>query len=215
MLNKGVYFISGIDTNIGKSIATGWLARELMAQGVSVMTQKMVQTGNEAISEDIELHRKIMGLPLSDDDRSGVTCPIVFTYPASPHLAAKIDRRTLDTALICEATEKLAKRYDVVLLEGAGGLMVPLSGDMLTIDYVESKRYPTILVSSGRLGSINHTILSIEALLSRKIPLAAIVYNRYPACDELIESDTKEYLKRYLEHHSPETMFWEIDKIKI
>ncbi len=90
---KGIYFISGIDTNIGKSIATGWLAGQLLNQNVKVITQKLVQTGNKEYSEDIELHRKIMKIEMLPEDISKLTAPVIFSYPSSPHLAAKIDKR--------------------------------------------------------------------------------------------------------------------------
>ncbi|MDE6254912.1 MAG: dethiobiotin synthase, partial [Muribaculaceae bacterium] len=77
-------FITGIDTDAGKSFATGWLAKLIMAQGKSVITQKFVQTGNLEFSEDIEVHRKIMGIPLTTVDKIGITAPVIFTYPASP-----------------------------------------------------------------------------------------------------------------------------------
>ncbi|MFI3320765.1 MAG: dethiobiotin synthase [Rikenellaceae bacterium] len=214
-MDKGVYFITGIDTNIGKSIATGWLANELRRMGVNLTTQKMIQTGNETISEDIELHRQIMGEPLSDLDLDGTTCPIIFTYPASPHLAARIDGREADLSLIERSSKRLAELYDVVLLEGAGGLMVPLTEDILTIDYVAQRGYPVILVTSGRLGSINHTILSIEAIKSRGLRLETIIYNRFLKCDELIESDTREYLASYIKKFSPETTLLVMDEVNL
>lgn len=212
-IEKGIYFVTGIDTNIGKSVATGWIAAQLQQQGVDVMTQKMIQTGNETVSEDIELHRKMMGMELTDEDKAGTTCPIIFTYPASPHLAAKIDNRTVDTSLITTATQQLAARHDVLLLEGAGGAMVPLTPSLLTIDYVAPLGYPTIVVTSGRLGSINHTILTIEAILHRGLPLYMVVYNRYPSTDKLIEDDTLLYLESYLQQVAPMAQLVVMDEV--
>ena len=76
-----VLFVSGIDTDIGKSIATGYYAKHLMQQGYSVITQKMVQTGCQDISTDIIVHRKIQGITLTEEDRQGITCPYLFDYP--------------------------------------------------------------------------------------------------------------------------------------
>ena len=136
---NGTYFVTGIDTNIGKSIATGWLAKQLFDCGRSVITQKLVQTGNSGYSEDIELHRKIMGIDFTEVDKKGLTAPVIFSYPASPHLASRIDNQNLDLEIISKATEKLANQYDIVLLEGAGGPMVPLTTDLLTIDYIAQR----------------------------------------------------------------------------
>ena len=120
---------------------------------------------------------------------------IVYSYPASPHLAAEIDDRIIPIEKIAESTRILQSRYDVVLLEGAGGLMVPITRRYLTIDYIADQQLPVILVTSGRLGSINHTLLSIEALVNRNIPLFGMVYNTFPKTDERIDKDTEEYLK--------------------
>jgi len=105
----------------------------------------------------------------------------------------------------------LANKYDVVLLEGAGGLMVPLTTELLTIDYLAEKKFPVILVSSGRLGSINHTLLSLEALKSRGLELYALAYNlNDESQDELISKDTSDYLKAYLAKHFPQAHWMDI-----
>ena len=204
---NGIYFVTGIDTNIGKSIATGWLAKQLFDCDRSVITQKLVQTGNNGYSEDIELHRKIMGI------EKGLTAPVIFSYPASPHLASRIDNQNLDLEIISKATEKLASQYDIVLLEGAGGPMVPLTTDLLTIDYIAQRAYPVILVTSGRLGSINHTLLCFEALLQRGMELYKVIYNMYPSTDKIIEDDTLQIIKLYMNKYFPSATLVEMPKI--
>ena len=209
-----VYFISGIDTGIGKTYATGYLAKLWNAQGKKTITQKLIQTGNVDISEDIEQHREIMGMGWFPEDESKLTMPEIFTYPASPHLATKIDGREIDFQKIENATAQLAEKYEIVLLEGAGGLMVPLTTDLLTIDYVAEKKHPVILVTSGRLGSINHTILSLEAIKSRGLELYAVAYNlKDESQDELISKDTATYLKAYLAKHFPNSLWIDIPVI--
>ena len=105
-MKKNVYFISGIDTDAGKSYATGFLARELNRKGQRTITQKFIQTGNTGHSEDIDLHRRIMGIAPTDDDREGLTMPEIFSYPCSPHLASRIDGRPIDFDKIERATEE-------------------------------------------------------------------------------------------------------------
>ena len=196
MKTKGnVYFISGIDTSVGKTAATGAIAKALAQAGKRVITQKMIQTGCEQVSEDIEEHRRIQGIPFTEEDREGWTCPYIFSYPCSPHMAAAKDGRTIDLQVITQATERLRERYEYVLLEGAGGLMVPNDFQSLTIDYIRDQDYPLILVTSGKLGSINHTLLSLFAAEQYGIPVKAIVYNQYPHIDTLIEANTLEYLR--------------------
>lgn len=210
---NGIYFVTGIDTNIGKSIATGWLAKQLFDCDRSVITQKLVQTGNNGYSEDIELHRKIMGIDFTEVDKKGLTAPVIFSYPASPHLASRIDNQNLDLEIISKATEKLANQYDIVLLEGAGGPMVPLTTDLLTIDYIAQRAYPVILVTSGRLGSINHTLLCFEALLQRGMELYKVIYNMYPSTDKIIEDDTLQIIKLYMNKYFPSATLVEMPKI--
>ncbi|CAM4247706.1 dethiobiotin synthase [Acinetobacter pragensis] len=210
-----VYFISGIDTGIGKTFTTGYLAKLWNAQGIRTITQKLIQTGNTDLSEDIEQHRDIMQMGWFAEDESKLTMPEIFTYPASPHLASKIDGRAIDFQKIEQATQCLAEKYDAVLLEGAGGLMVPLTEELLTIDYVAEQRFPVILVSSGRLGSINHTILSLEALKSRSIDLFALAYNlNDESQDTIISKDTADFLKRYLAQHFPNALWMDIPVLK-
>lgn len=213
-MSAQIYFVSGIDTAIGKTYTTGYLAKLWFEQGQNVITQKLIQTGNLEISEDIEKHREIMGRGWFVEDDLKLTMPEIFSYPASPHLATQIDAREIDFEKIQQATAELATRFELVLLEGAGGLMVPLTSELLSIDYVAQQNYPIILVSSGRLGSINHTLLSLEAIKSRGLELFALAYNLYDqSADELISKDTAEYLQHYLSIHFPQAKWIDIPKI--
>lgn len=200
-----VLFISGIDTDAGKTYATAWLAQQIAAEGRSVITQKFIQTGCTEQSEDIEAHRRLCGMELQPVDLDHTTAPIIFSYPASAQLAARIDGREIDLGLVDAATERLLGLYDCVLLEGAGGLMVPVTDDVCTIDYVATRQLPVVLVTNGRLGSINHTVLSLEAIAHRCLELAAVVYNHHFDSDPVIAADTRAYLSRYLSRHFPAT----------
>lgn len=214
-MKNNIYFISGIDTDVGKSYATGYIARQWNENGIRTITQKLIQTGNTNISEDIELHRKLMGIPLTEDDRERLTMPEIFSYPASPHLAARIDTRDINFEKIKKYTELLSKRYDAVLIEGAGGLMVPLTYDYLTIDYIKEMGYPLIFVTSGRLGSINHTLLSMEAILNRGIELHAIAFNLFPQPEnDIVCNDTEEYIRNYINKYFPNAKFVKIPTIE-
>lgn len=208
-MKQNVFFVSGIDTNIGKSYATAYLARLWNEQGRHTITQKFIQTGNpEGYSEDIELHRRLMGMNYLPEDEQGITKPEIFTYPASPDLASRIDGRAIDFDKIKRATKVLSERYDAVLVEGAGGLMVPLSADYLTIDYIQESGYPLIFVTSGRLGSINHTLLSFEAIERWGIKLHTVMYNMFPEGeDKIIQADTEAYIRCYMEKHFPGAAF--------
>lgn len=209
-----VYFVSGIDTDCGKSFATGIVARELRGQGRRVFTQKLVQTGCVGVSSDIVKHREIMGVELAGDDLSMVSCPVVLRYPASPHLAAKLEGASIDLHDIDRCTSLLREKYDILLLEGAGGLFVPITEELLTIDFVAQRQYPLLLVSSGRLGSINHTLMSIELCKSRHIDLRAVLYNNYPPADNLIAADSRLYIERYLQQLYPSALMIDVPNIQ-
>ena len=198
MIDHKVICITGIDTDIGKTIVTGLVAKFLLQRGYRVITQKMSQTGCPGFSEDILLHRQIMGIELTEADTHGLTCPYTFTEPCSPHLAATLEEATIDPAYITECTRKLAENYDIVVMEGVGGLMVPLTPELLLADYLKEFGYKHILVSSSRLGSINHTLSALEILKSRQISLLGIAYNHFGETSPVITNDTRNVLKKYL-----------------
>ena len=156
-----------------------------------------------------------MGIPFTKEDQEELTMPEIFSYPASPHLASQLDNRPIDFDKIKRATEELSERYDSVLLEGAGGLMVPLTTELLTIDYIVQEKYPLIFVTSGKLGSINHTLLSLEAIQKRGIVLDTVLYNLYPTVeDKTIQNDTMEFIQTWLKKYFPETKFILVPEIK-
>lgn len=204
MENKAI-FITGIDTSVGKTYATGVLARSMKALGRSVTTMKMVQTGCEEISEDIEMHRRLMGIPLSQQDIDGITCPYLFKYPCSPHMAAAMEKKEIIPITISIGIDQMKKYYNQILIEAAGGLMVPLNFDMLTIEYISQYQAPVVLVTNGKLGSINHTLLSLFACAQHNIKILAVIYNQYPKIDAKIEENTYQYLERYISHNYPGT----------
>jgi len=198
MVTSRVLSISGIDTGIGKTIATGLLARSCLEHGIKTITQKIVQTGCTGLSEDIVRHREIMEIELQPVDFNGQTCPYVFPVPCSPHLAARLENKKIDLSVIRRATAALQAHFDLVLLEGAGGLFVPLNEDETLLDYFAAEQYPLILVSSSRLGSINHTLSALALAKSRNIDVAAILYNHFEDTDPRIEQDSRKLIAGYM-----------------
>ncbi|MDD2463109.1 MAG: dethiobiotin synthase [Desulfobulbus sp.] len=182
--------IGGIDTDIGKSYITGLFARHLLQLGHSVTTLKLVQTGCTEISDDIKLHRKLMGQDLTDFDREGTTCPYLFPFPASPVLAARMVGKRIEESVLDQSLVALQNRHQWLLVEGAGGLLVPLTANLLLLDFYAARNIPMILVGSPRLGSINHIRLSLEAIKARNIPLLGLVYNLYGDYPKEIVQDT-------------------------
>ena len=132
---ESTYLVAGIDTGIGKTVTTGLIARALRARGTDAITVKMVQTGNDGFSEDIDAHRTICGGERFYEDCLGLTAPQIFKFPASPELAARLEGRTVDLARIRLCVNACAEHHAVTLVEAAGGLHVPLTKDVLTIDF--------------------------------------------------------------------------------
>ena len=193
-----VFFVSGIDTGVGKTVATGLMSRFLRARGTDHCTVKMVQTGCDGFSEDLEAHRAIAGLPRLPEDDEGLTAPQVFRFPASPALAARLEGRAVDLPAIDRAVAACARRRRVVLVEGAGGLLVPLSDDVLAADFAAARGWPLVLVANGRLGAINHVLLSLEAAAARGMPLAGVVMDHAPGADPRVVADAEDATRRAL-----------------
>jgi len=184
------FFVTGIDTGIGKTVVTGLIAKYFLSKGVSVTTMKPVQTGCTGIAEDILAHRSIMGVKPDRFDLEGISAPFVFKYPASPHLAAELEGKEIDISLIDKSLKILTENFETVLIEGAGGIYVPITRNYTTLDFAAQRSIPVIVVSSPKLGSINHTMMTLEMLKSRNIRIAALIYNMYPAEKEEITNDS-------------------------
>ena len=202
-----ILFVTAIDTGVGKTYATGLLGRYLRQITPSVITMKLAQTGCEGLSEDIIEHRRLMAIDLMPEDREGSTCPYVFPFPASPHLAAREAGTSISPERLQRAIHDLAERYEHVVIEGVGGLCVPLTETVTILDLLTEGRYPTLVVSTPKLGSINHTLLTLEALRSCDIPIAGILYNRHIKAPEPITKDSRVIFQDWLKHHNtPDTI---------
>lgn len=199
------YFVSGIDTDCGKTYITGLLAYHLQKAGKKVITSKLIQTGCKGISEDIIEHRRLMESEILPEDKNGLTCPFVYSYPASPHLAIEIDKKPINFNLIRSSIEKLKENYSIVLSEGAGGLMVPIQNNYHIINYIKDNDLPLILVGSSKLGSINHTLLSLEMCIKMDINVHTFIYNQMPNHDKVIAEDSLNLFRDYLKQNLPDT----------
>jgi len=210
-----VYIVCGIDTDCGKTYITGLLAKQCIEKGQKCITQKLVQTGcTTDIADDIREHRRIMQIPLLPEDYNHSTNPYVFKFPASPHLAAQLESATIDISILQQHIHTLAQSYDIVLSEAAGGLCVPLTPTYLFSDFIQQSGYPIILVSSSKLGSINHTLLSIEFCKTHNITIHAIVYNVFPDSDPEIAESSCQFLETYCKQILPATLFVRNSQIK-
>jgi dethiobiotin synthetase len=170
-------FITGTDTGIGKTVVTAALAIYLKQRGLRVAVMKPIETGcanAKELGPDAERLRTAINATTSID-RIG---PYRFSSPVAPLAAARTAGVTIEIDRIATTCRDLAYDYDFVLVEGVGGLMVPLSEKMDVRDLISSLGFPTLVVGRAALGGVNHALLTIEALRRRAIPMVGIVMNQ-------------------------------------
>ena len=171
-------FVTGTDTGIGKTVVTGLLARYLLNRSVNVVTQKWIQTGSDDYPEDIAVHLELMGKQKEDFEKYlPYICPYTFKLPASPHLAAEVENETIDPAKIESSFTKLTENFDTVIVEGLGGVLVPFSRNELVVDIACKLNLPVLIAAQNKLGAINHTLLTIEAVKNRGMDIVGVVFN--------------------------------------
>jgi dethiobiotin synthetase len=170
-------FVAGTDTSVGKTYVCGRLLEYAKAKNIQAGYQKWVCTGGEGdVPEDLQNSLQVAGLQV-DSERINDQVPYSFRFPASPHLAAAMEGREIDPDVIIHKCNTLAKEHDWLIVEGVGGLLVPLRQDLLLADLLGQLQPWVLLVARSGLGTINHTLLSIEALHSRKIPILGVVFS--------------------------------------
>ncbi len=188
-------FIAGTSTGVGKTWVTGLLGRVWLEQGHRVVTQKWVQTGHP--ESDCKTHQDVMHYsfpPQLEKDR----CPYRFDFPGSPHLASKLENTVIQKENIVNSFFRLSKQYDAVIVEGSGGVLVPYSDQRFLIDIADELQLPLFLVATNSLGSINHTLLTLEALEYRHHTVKGIVFTQTEPClDPHIIEDTPEIVGRF------------------
>jgi len=190
--------ITGTDTDVGKTFVGCLIARHWRAEGRRVGVYKPVASGCEPnphgtlISHDATQLWEAAGRPGTLHD----VCPQRFAAPLAPHLAAQ---GTLDRALLRTGLEVWRDACDFVVIEGAGGLLCPLSdGNDYVADLACELGYPLVIVAHNALGTLNHTLLTVEAATRRGLPLAAIVLNPHAARpdDRSVDSNLRELRSR-------------------
>lgn len=165
------FFVAGTDTGIGKTLIAGALAAALHQKGMSVAVMKPISCGG---LEDAKVLKRLAGCrePLERVN------PIALKYPLSPNVAARLERKKIDLKKIDGALACFSKKYDALVIEGCGGLLVPVARGFFVVDLIRRMRAECVLVSRSGLGAINHTLLSLEALKKRGVKPLGVVFNR-------------------------------------
>ena len=195
--------VIGTDTGVGKTVVATGLAWALRNRGFDVGVMKPVQTGRPSgPASDAGLLRNAS----RSNDTIVEICPYRFDAPLAPVIAA--DRRGVRIALsrLTQAFQRLAMRHEFLVVEGIGGLMVPLTMTKTTLDWIESLELPLVLVTANRLGAINHTLLTIRAAEARGLAVHNIILNHLSPRSGLVERTNRDILKKLL----PKTRLTEI-----
>ncbi|MFF2484670.1 dethiobiotin synthase [Paenibacillus sp. NPDC058071] len=168
-------FITGTDTGVGKTMVTAALATALRAEGLNTGVWKPVQSGASIGSGATDAERLLRIAEINELPRA--VAPFTFKAPLTPYLAAKHAGVNLTLKGILESGEPLMNRYDTLLVEGAGGVAVPLTDDALVIDLISELRIPTLIIARAGLGTINHTLLTASFLRQYEIPIVGVIMN--------------------------------------
>lgn len=187
------FFVTGTGTEIGKTVVAAALAAELRNRCASPAVFKPAVTGLDDPGEaDHELLRRAAGSTQSDEE----IAPYRYGPPASPHLAAALAGEEIDPERLRAAARRATDEAGVLVCEGVGGLLVPLSPDYLVRDLAVDLGLPLVVVASPGLGTINHTLLTIEAARAADLDVAAVVLTPWPAHPSAIERSNRETIER-------------------
>lgn len=178
-------FVTGTDTGIGKTLVTSAIAAAFATRGLRVAVAKPAETGCRRAGNDL-VPADALALAAAAGDRSPLAaiCPHRFADPLAPALAAERSGTTIDVGALVAQLQQRAAAADVLLIEGAGGLLVPLTHAVSFADLIATLRARVLVVVGSRLGAINHALLTLAVLAARDLPVAGYVINRL-AVDDL------------------------------
>ena len=173
------YFVTGTDTGVGKTVITAAIASILRKRGIDVGVMKPIATGistkGRFKSEDVEI---LHNAALTNDDEKTIN-PIFLPLPVSPYDASKSLGVKIDMEMVFEMYKFLVKSHQMVLVEGIGGIMTPITQDFFVADMIKQMNLETIVVTRSTLGTINHTVMTIEMCKKYQIPVKGLVINYF------------------------------------
>jgi len=176
-MNKGI-FITGTDTGVGKTYVAAGLIRAAKEKGLSVCPLKPVETGcgarkGKLVPEDAVRLMKVSGV----DEPLDLINPYRLKKPLAPAVASEIEGVVIERKRIISSYTRMRRKYDVTIVEGAGGIMVPVRGNYLFLHLIRELHIPLVIVARAGLGTINHTLLTIAAAMSEKLNVLGVVIN--------------------------------------
>ncbi|MEC4686349.1 MAG: dethiobiotin synthase [Nitrospirota bacterium] len=218
-MKRGV-FITGTDTGVGKTIIAAAITRALKMRGVNVGVMKPVETGCRVEGEKglVPVDGAFLQYMAETDTPLSEITPYRFETPVAPLVASEIEGRAIRKEVILTTFEKIARNHDFMVVEGVGGLIVPVSRDLLVSDLVKLLDLSIIVVAGNTLGVINHTLLTVKAAENEGIHVAGVVINHtHPPHGDIAEDTNPRALEKlltvpvigvfpYLEERSKEEM---------
>ena len=192
------FFITGTDTGVGKTLIAGAIARALSLNGRRVGVMKPFESGCRrdgaaVVPADAVLLRNMAG---SQDDLA-LICPYAFERPLAPGVAADLEQVPISLEKVQKIFNQLSAKYDIMLVEGAGGLMVPVSAEHLIIDIIRLLQLPLIIVARTALGTINHTLLTVREAQRAGIRVCGIILNKVSPEQDEAEDTNPEVIRKF------------------
>jgi len=175
---KAGIFITGTDTDVGKTVVSAGLALVLRARGMKVGVMKPVATGCYGGDERLVSQDAAFLMEAAQNEYPPLTSPERFRNPLSPNVAAMLEKKEVDVPHILKSYRQLQKHYDFMIVEGVGGLMVPLKKDYYVANLIRDMGLPIVIVSYAGLGAINHALLTVDAATIRGLDVRGIIFNR-------------------------------------
>ncbi|CAD6493838.1 MAG: ATP-dependent dethiobiotin synthetase BioD [Candidatus Argoarchaeum ethanivorans] len=163
-------FITGTGTDVGKTVVATAIVKSLVAEGIDVGVMKPVETGGGDDAQKLQQ-------AAASTDSIDLVCPYRLKHALAPMIAAELENTTLNIQKIIDCYNRLSSRHEVVVVEGAGGVAVPITQRLLISDLIAMLHIPSIVVGRAGLGTINHTVLTVEHLQHKNIRVIAIVLN--------------------------------------
>lgn len=163
-------FITGTGTEIGKTVIAGGLAASLKQAGMNVGVMKPISTGDTADAQFLKHAAQV------DDELSSIN-PIYLRQPLAPSVAARMEGREIDVSCIETAFAELQQKYDFVIVEGVGGIAVPVQEDFLVVHLIKRLQLPILIVAQVGLGTLNHTLLTVAYARQFELQITGIVLN--------------------------------------
>lgn len=179
ILKPGI-FITGTDTGVGKTMVAAGLAMALRERGLRVGVMKPVATGCQGIDHHLVSLDAVFLMEAAENERPALTSPSRFRHSLSPYVASALEKKPIEISQIVQAYQELQKQYDFIIVEGVGGIMVPLNKDYFVANLIKEFELPLLIVARSGLGTINHTLLTVDAAAVRGFEIKGIIFNRMP-----------------------------------